>query len=273
MEKILLFALDMDGTLLQPDHRTISEEDKAAISAAVQKGAKFIPATGRMANHIPEPVKALPCWEYAITSNGAAVFERETNRIIHGVYLDAVLLRRIVAKLQEFHLFFEIYADGQSFMEAEKLEHFESYQLPAHSIEFFRQKGHQIPSMEDFLAEDHHFEKIYIPYIPKEVYPKLKAMLKTFPVLVTSSVGDNLEVNATDANKGNALRFLQDFLGLKRENLLAVGDQDNDLPMIRYAGVGVAMGNAASFVKEEADFITKTNGENGVAHALNTFIH
>lgn len=270
--KLKLFALDMDGTLLQPDHRTISSADQEAIRRAVAAGAQFVPATGRMARFIPEPVQALDCWEYAITSNGAAVFERKSGKILCGHYLDRELLAEILAGLEPFSPFFEIYADGQSFIERKRLEHPEAYHIPLHSVDFFRHKGNLIDSAQAFLQEEHHLEKIYLPYLRPEIQAPMRAFLESFPVLVTSSVGDNLEVNAPTATKGNALRFLQEYLGLSREELLAIGDQDNDLSMIRYAGVGVAMGNALPAVQQEADFVTKTNEENGVAFALSHFL-
>ncbi len=269
---IRLFALDMDGTLLQPDHRTVAEEDRKAILDAVAAGAYFVPATGRMASFLPPPVQELDCWQYAITSNGAAVVERASKKVLHGAYLDAGMLSEILDGLSAYEPFFELYADGQSFIERKRLEDPERYHIPLHSVEFFRNKGTLIESAQDFLKEGHHLEKIYLPYLRPEIQAPLKVYLQSFPVLVTSSVGDNLEVNAKNATKGDALRFLQEYLGLQREELLAMGDQDNDLSMIRYAGVGVAMGNALELVRQEADYVTKTNAECGVCHALRRFV-
>lgn len=267
-----LFALDMDGTLLQPDHRTVSEQDRQAILAAAEAGAWFVPATGRMAHFLPLPVQELSCWRYAITSNGAAVYDRRDNTLIYSDSLDASLVREILATLEPFSQFFEIYADGESFIERKRLEHPIDYHIPPHSVEFFLHKGNLVDSIEQVLDGSHRVEKIYIPYLSEERREAMKRLLVQFPVLVTSSIGTNLEVNSQTATKGNALHFLRQHLGLRREELLAMGDQDNDLSMIRYAGIGVAMGNAADAVKAEADFVTKSNVENGVSHALHRFV-
>ncbi|MFU0825856.1 MAG: hypothetical protein ACFWTK_12930 [Clostridium sp.] len=73
-------------------------------------------------------------------------------------------------------------------------------------------------------------------------------------------------------SKGNAVKILAEFYGLKREEVICIGDGENDLSMIKYAGLGIAMGNAPDYVKKEADYITETNDEDGVAKAIEKFI-
>ncbi|MPM26804.1 Sugar phosphatase YidA [bioreactor metagenome] len=82
-----------------------------------------------------------------------------------------------------------------------------------------------------------------------------------------------LEVLNKDAGKASALAELAALLNIDSENIMAIGDNENDLSMIEYAGVGVAMGNAVDKVKEAADFITKSNAESGVAHAIRTYLN
>ena len=81
---------------------------------------------------------------------------------------------------------------------------------------------------------------------------------------------NNLELNNWGVTKGNSLRFLSEKLGIPLENTMACGDTQNDLDMIRTAGIGVAMGNATDDVKQAADFITRSNEEDGVAYAIRT---
>ncbi|PZL92535.1 sugar-phosphatase, partial [Pantoea graminicola] len=81
-----------------------------------------------------------------------------------------------------------------------------------------------------------------------------------------------LEILDRRVNKGQGVRMLAEKLGLKQEEVMAIGDQENDLAMIEYAGTGVAMGNAIDSVKQIAQFITRTNMEDGVAHAIEELV-
>ena len=73
-------------------------------------------------------------------------------------------------------------------------------------------------------------------------------------------------------SKGNAVAYLADMLNITQEEVMCIGDSENDLSMINYAGIGVAMGNGLDMVKEAADFVTDTNDNSGVAKAINHFV-
>ena len=81
-----------------------------------------------------------------------------------------------------------------------------------------------------------------------------------------------LEIVNAQVNKGEALRFVAEHFGVKREEVMAIGDSNNDIAMVEYAGLGVAMGNASPRVKEAADVMTKSNQEDGVAEAIKKYI-
>ena len=98
---------------------------------------------------------------------------------------------------------------------------------------------------------------------------KAREALNQFSDLsITSSLGNNLEINHKDATKGNGLASLAAYLGLKKEEVMACGDGENDISMLDEAGIGVAMGNASDLVKRAADVVTLTNDQDGVAYAI-----
>ena len=102
---------------------------------------------------------------------------------------------------------------------------------------------------------------------------RMRKILAEIPeVLVTSSLPNNLEINAVGADKGGALLRLAELLGIRREETMAFGDGENDMSMLRMAGLGVAMENAEDHVKAAADYVTVTNNEAGVAAALRKFV-
>ena len=102
---------------------------------------------------------------------------------------------------------------------------------------------------------------------------KAKEELKKYEDLeVVSSSPSNFEVMNKGTSKGRAVKVLADILNINREEVMCLGDSENDLSMIEFAGLGVAMGNAEEFLKEKADYITDTNENDGVAKAIEKFI-
>lgn len=89
---------------------------------------------------------------------------------------------------------------------------------------------------------------------------------------VASSSKKNVEVTTKGVSKGNALKFLCEYFNIKKEEVMAIGDSENDISMLQYAGFGVAMGNAIDTVKKEAEFITETNDNDGVAKAIEEYV-
>ena len=99
-----------------------------------------------------------------------------------------------------------------------------------------------------------------------------KVLMKSDRITVTSSMRNNLEIGGENTSKADALLFLLDKLGLTRKNLLACGDSPNDLEMLQLAEIGVVMGNADEHMKNQGDYITLSNDESGVAHAVRRFV-
>ena len=97
-------------------------------------------------------------------------------------------------------------------------------------------------------------------------------MLSTGLVSVSQSLKDNLEVMNKGINKGNAIRILCKLYGIDKDDVIAIGDNENDISMIEYAGMGIAMGNASESLKERADYITGDYLDDGVAQAIEKFI-
>ncbi len=269
---IKLLALDMDGTLMKSDHVTISEANQAAIRKAMARGVLFVPATGRMKAFIPQGVLDIPGWRYALTSNGAAVYDLQTDTLLYSDYLDRAVAAEILERIAPLDVFFELYCGGESYIERERLIHYARYNVPDEAIDFFRHKGNQINSAQEFLEDGrHNLEKIYLPHIRPEIYEELAQILSEYDVAVTSSVDTNLEVNSKTANKGSGLAFLAGYLGFTADEVMAVGDNKNDLEMLKFAGCSVAMGNAEESVKRIAAYTTLSNDEDGVAAAIEQY--
>ena len=99
-----------------------------------------------------------------------------------------------------------------------------------------------------------------------------KELSRDLPFYITSQEPTNLEFTKREVNKGTGLKMLAESLGIKRDSIMAIGDNNNDLPMIEYAGIGVAMENGLPEVKRAADFVTKSNEDDGVAWAIRKLV-
>lgn len=270
---VKLLALDMDGTTLMNDHYTVSKRNQQAIKWAIAQGIEFVPATGRTITHLPKDILNLKNWRYAITSNGAFVYDRQQDKVIYSDFLDIHLVLQMIRELKKLELFFEVYINGTSFIEKHYLEHAQRYHITEQSQLFLREKCNQIENIFDFLLKENiHVEKIFVPYIPDEIHPQVTQMFLQFPVALTSSVDTNIEVNNQTANKGEALKYLAKQLQIIPDEIMAVGDSNNDYEMLEYAGISVAMGNGNEKVKKIAKFQTLSNEQDGVAHIIETLV-
>ena len=118
-----------------------------------------------------------------------------------------------------------------------------------------------------------HVENVNMIFKSSQVQRKMeKVLMKSDRITVTSSMRNNLEIGGENTSKADALLFLLDKLGLTRKNLLACGDSPNDLEMLQLAEIGVVMGNADEHMKNQGDYITLSNDESGVAHAVKRFV-
>ena len=118
-----------------------------------------------------------------------------------------------------------------------------------------------------------HVENVNMIFKSSQVQRKMeKVLMKSDRITVTSSMRNNLEIGGENTSKADALLFLLDKLGLTRKNLLACGDSPNDLEMLQLAEIGVVMGNADEHMKNQGDYITLSNDESGVAHAVRRFV-
>ena len=107
------------------------------------------------------------------------------------------------------------------------------------------------------------------PYILDEIRKELR---KVQGIKITSSWPNNIEVMNEGVDKGNAVKILAEKMNIDREDIIAFGDNYNDIEMIKFAGLGVAMGNAEELIKQEADYVTDTNQDSGVAKAIYKFL-
>ena len=266
---IKLIAIDIDGTLLNSAHQ-ISPKVKETIKKANDEGISIVLCTGRPLLGVTEQLKELDLYgenDYVITYNGSLVQATKSKKVIskytlsYDDFLDIEFMSRKIGT----HLHT---TDEQALYTANrdisKYSVYESFlvDMPLK----YRTIDEMTPDMSIikmmFIDEPEILDKAIqkIPASFREKYATVKSADFFFEIL-------NKKVS-----KGNALKRLAAHLGINQSETMAIGDNENDISMIEYAGIGVAMGNATPSVKESADELTTTNDEDGVAIVINKYL-
>jgi Cof subfamily protein (haloacid dehalogenase superfamily) len=269
--KMILF--DLDGTLLN-SKKTISEYTRQVLLRAAEKGIHIVPSTGRLFHAVPEEVRNLPGVRYAIAINGALVLDTLEQKVLHDALLPVEHALEICEYLETLPVIFDCFQNNTRYMSRSNDALLERYITEPRILKMVRETREEVDDLKTYLREKGQpLQKLQSYFLTQELRSATWAELtRRFPqVMVTSSLGYNVEINGIDANKGEAMAQLCKHLGISPEEVLACGDGSNDATMIRRAGIGVAMGNAAQELKDCADYITDTNDRDGVAKAIEKF--
>ena len=275
---IRIIALDLDGTLLD-SRKNLSDRNRDALAKAAAKGILIVPTTGRFFGMMPPAIRDLPFVRYAITINGAQVYDRETDTAIVRDEIPLATALAIMEVLDRYDVIYDCYRANWGWMTAALQAKAEGYATDAHYLKMVREFRKPVPELKAHLratAADGDVQKVMLfsrlgdDACLKDITAEMNAR---FPeIKVTSSTGNNIELNISTAHKGNALKRFAEHLGLTLGNCMAFGDGMNDLTMVEAAGLGVAMDNAVPDVKRVADYVTSSNDEDGVAAALDRFL-
>ncbi|HJC75302.1 MAG TPA: Cof-type HAD-IIB family hydrolase [Candidatus Mediterraneibacter faecavium] len=271
--KIKMIGLDLDGTVLT-EKKELTERTKDAISKALARGVVVLVATGRPWMGIPEELRKFPGMRYALTSNGARIIDTVEDRVIEEHLLSPQLAQKVLEICGKYDTLQEVYFDGQGYAPADQMAFVERYHRNPSMCEYMRKT--RIP-VEDIGAlvkkENRGLDKVQALFADMDERELAWKELEAVGGLeLVGSLRYNIEVNAGGVNKGKGLVNLGRMLGISREEIMACGDGDNDIVMLREAGFGVAMANGEEKVKEAADYITLSNEEDGVADVIEKYV-
>lgn len=272
MTRIKMIGLDLDGTLLT-DKKEITSRTMQALRAAIDRGIIVLIATGRPLTGIPEEIRAIPGMRYALTSNGAKVMDVLENRVVEEHLLSAELAEKALEICGKYDTLQEVYYDGISFAPEDMRDRIPRYHKNPNMWEYIQKtRVWKQDILQMVRGSRQGLDKIQILFADMEERTRAWRELSEVEGLeLVGSLGYNIEINAAGVNKGTGLVSLGRRLGIKREEIMACGDGDNDTLMLREVGFGVAMANAEEEVKKAADYITLSNEEDGVAQAIEKF--
>ncbi|MFV0412417.1 MAG: HAD-IIB family hydrolase [Oscillospiraceae bacterium] len=276
--KIEALLLDMDGTTLQDNQVYISEKTMRAVKAAIAKGIYVVPCTGRALDMLPPQIAQISDVDmrYCITSHGARVVDRRTKASLYTNLIAPGQAAEICRIFENQNIYAEIAFKNDIYMEQSIVDTWREQPVPAHHIWYVEAgMAHAVPLLSGFFAAaDEGVEKFNLYGIPPEKQrPIYDAITATgFVSHTRPGINADLEFLTAAIDKSEAVSALLAHLQIPMENVMICGDSSSDVAIIRKAGVGVAMGNAPGWIKQDADYVTASNAEDGVAQAIAKFI-
>lgn len=273
MPDIKLISLDLDGTLLN-SRKELTEENFAALQWAAEQGIEIVPTTGRFFGGMPETIRSLPFLHYAITINGAQVFDVRREEVISSVDIPAEQAVALMEYLDEFPVIYDCYQDNWGWMSRAFREQVPKYAPDEHCMKMLLDLRSPVDDLKQTLRErGRGVQKVQLFANDLELRDRLMAEIpRHFPELIaSSSLANNVEINHKDAHKGVAIRRLAEHLGIEISQTMAFGDGLNDLTMLETVGIGVCMENGRDAVKAVADYVTASCDESGVAKGIYHF--
>lgn len=261
-----LIASDVDGTFITSSER-VTPRLRDVVLRATAAGSHFTLATGRPPRWLFPVLEQLPLRPICVCANGAVLYDSEADRVLHTRTLSPHVMREIVARVDEvLPVGVAVERAGQSafdrcdelFLVSEGFVHaWESEEHGEADVDTVVSQ----PAIK-MLLRNHTASA-------KEMYAAVRSVVPESIAHVTFSIGEGLlELSAPNVTKASGLEELGNILGVSAEDVIAFGDMANDIEMVRWAGTGVAMGNAIDALKQVADEVTTSNDDFGVARVL-----
>lgn len=263
-----LIALDMDGTLLNSD-KAISEENKQAIAKAREAGVTVVLASGRPLEGMQGKLDELNIHsdkDFVLFYNGSMVKNVGTNEIIHQQIIDGKAAKLVARKAKELGAYVHAFSQVHGLITNEK----NPYTDIEANINGLNVREINFESLED----DHPIIKAMMVAEPSKLTEVIAALPSEMreEFTVVQSAPFFLEFLNPASNKGIGVAAIAEYLGIQPEEVICMGDAENDHHMLKYAGLGIAMANAMEETKQIADYITASNDEHGVAKAIEKFV-
>lgn len=285
-----LIAIDIDGTLLN-SYGEVSKENKEAIKMVIDKEIDVVLASGRMPKAVLPIANEVCANKYLISGNGAAIYDIENDETIYSNYMTKEKVLEIIDICEKNSMFYNVYTNNVILTKSLNYNilfyHNENKKNP-------EDKKIKINITNDIYNYIKNYEgddllKITICDSDKMIFNSIMNKLKTLrdiDVLEVAHMSKKIikhgtedfeisyfytEISNKNVNKWTAIEALIRKLGIKKEEVMAIGDNINDKEMIENAGIGIVTGNSSPLMKEIADKVVASNNESGVAEAIQRY--
>lgn len=262
-----LIALDMDGTVLNSE-KVISPRTEAAIHEALAQGKEVLFATGRCPAEMREYFIAFPEMNYAMCISGALILNVRTGETLTDIPIPRNLVEKILKTAKELGVMTSVSAGPDVFVERRHRGNMAYFNCECFASLYDGCATWVDDAYEVLESRGDRVYKINYYCPDQETWQKAADILSELPLSYASGIPMNFEISPQGVNKGVGLEILSRVTGIPVSQMIAVGDEGNDLAMIQKAGLGVAMGNAADEVIEACDVMTADCDHDGVASVI-----
>lgn len=263
-----LVAIDVDGTLVN-DEKILTQRTIETIKRATKNNIKIVVSSARSFYRLKGYLEQLGLIEdnqYTIAFNGATILENKSQNVLFSNNFEEEEVNELINLADKLKTSIFLYSMNNVFTEKVPT-------IVEQSKNFKNVKFDKVKLKNINLNKDSIYKILFV-----DEYDNILKMRKNLPkeicikYSVTSSIPECIEFVKNGITKSKALDFLCKRCNIKKSEVIAIGDGDNDLEMIDYAGLGVAMGNATDSLKEKADYVTSSNNHDGVAEAIEKYI-
>ncbi len=270
--KLRLAAIDLDGTTLRRD-KSIGAETIKTVNDAIAQGIEVVVCTGRSRVQCQRYIEMFPSMRYVITSSGAAVYDTEGDwRKIISNEMSSEIVLELLEATEGVDCFPIMSAGGKTLYTSCMAPFAAEYGLGAYTWEL-NNFGTGVESLPEwYRANPIPVESLSLYFRDVSLRAEVVERMSHLPLYFALPGEPAVEISLNTANKGDALIALCRMLNIPMEQTMAIGDSDNDIPMLRTAGVSVASGNAPDAVKEWAHCVTSDCDHDGVAAALKPYL-
>ena len=281
--KYKLICVDMDGTLLN-NKGEISDKNIEILRKVIDKGIRVAISTGRIFTSADFYANLIGVKVPVIAANGAIIIEKDENRVVYKNIISEELVRTLIQLGEENGVRPHFYTADKVLVHSslpdkiksdiDKHYNRDSFEGKVVEIEEYNEWKEMIQANKDKIIKctfiDFNNERIdkIIDFMNKE-----EKLNSSYGRCNKGELGEMTIIETTngDVNKGSGVKILSDFYEIDKEEIICIGDGDNDLSMVEYAGLGIAMGNGTEKVKLLSKYITDTNVNDGVAKAIEKF--
>lgn len=267
--KYKLVVTDMDGTLLNSEKK-ISGENLKAIKRLKEKGVKFAIATGRLDTMIKSYLKEIENDSPVICCNGALIRNILKDEFYYANDIENKDCLKVSEICNKYSVPFVLYGEHTVYSNSVNFKIKSLYDYNSKVCEEDKVKINIASNIFDEFNGKERIFKILVISDDSKTFEKIKNEINSITGLVAYKSDVNfLDVMHSGVDKGDALNKLSQIMNIKREEIIAIGDNHNDVGMLKNAGYSIAMENGENVAKDAADYITCSNDEDGVAKALN----
>lgn len=287
-----LIAIDLDGTLLN-SYGQVSERNREALKKAKEKGIQIILASGRSTDSVRNMAVELGGNNFIICGNGSLVYDLQNQEIIYDKFIEKKKALQIIRICEENSIYYNVYTENMVIANALNNNVLFYHQENANKPDSRKTKINLIENIYEYVEnlEGENILKFTISdksnIIFNSIIKKLRE-IKNIDVLDVAHMSRKIiragtedvhiayyysEITSENVDKWNALEWLAQRLGIARDEIVGIGDNVNDKMMIENAGLGVAMGNSAPYIKEIANRVVSDNNSDGVAEIIEEIVN